>query len=122
MALEQTYNCDAKTQLFNGITQQPQTIDKYFKALPVMTSVSEQAKTMVHINQCNSLNKVDIAEKDIELIKEIPNAVQTKMINPVKVAKDDLINISNGNKSASVDIANAKQIGQDAFSAAQEMG
>ena len=50
MALEQTYNCDAKTQLFIGITQQPQTIDKYLKALPVMTSVSEQVKTMVHMN------------------------------------------------------------------------
>ena len=54
MALEQNCNCDAKTRLFNGITQTPQTIDKYLKALPVMTSVLEQVKTMVHMNQCNS--------------------------------------------------------------------
>ena len=44
------------------------------------------------------------------------------MINPFKEDKDDLIKISNGKKCASVDIANAKQIGQDALSAAQEMG
>ena len=122
MALEQTYNCDGKTQLFNGITQKPQTIDKYLKALPVMTSVLEQVKTMVHMNQCNSLNKLDNAKKDIELVKEITNVVQTTIINPFKEAKDDLINISNGKRCASTDIANAKQIGQDALSAAQEMG
>ena len=75
MALEQTYNCDAKTHLFNGITQHPQTIDKYLKALPVMTSVSEQVKTMVHMNQSNSLNKLENAEKDVELVKAITNVV-----------------------------------------------
>ena len=112
MALEQAYNCDAKTQLFSGITQQPQAIGKYLKALPVMTSVSEQVKTMV----------LDIAEKDMQLVKETANVVQTKVLNPFMEAKDDLINISNGKKCASIDIDNAKQVGQDALSAAQEMG
>ena len=63
MALEQTYNCDAKTQLFTGISQHPQTIEKYLKALPVMTSASEQLKTMVHMNPSNSLIKLETAEK-----------------------------------------------------------
>ena len=44
------------------------------------------------------------------------------MINPFREPKDDLINISNGKKCASTDIANAKQIGQEALSEAQEMG
>ena len=44
------------------------------------------------------------------------------MINPFKEAKYDLINISNGKRCASIDIANSKQIGQEALSAAQEMG
>ena len=61
-----------------------------------MTSVLEQVKTMVHVNQCNSLNTLDNAEKDIELVKEVANVVQTKMINPFKEAKVDLINISTG--------------------------
>ena len=42
MALEQSYNKDAKTHLFNGITHQENTMDKYIHALPLMTCVSKQ--------------------------------------------------------------------------------
>lgn len=35
MALEKTYNHDAKTKHFTGISQQPAAMEKYLKALPV---------------------------------------------------------------------------------------
>ena len=44
MALEQTYNCEGKTVLFYGTTQQQAAMDKYIKALPVLTAISEGAK------------------------------------------------------------------------------
>ena len=56
--LEQTYDYDAKTHLFNGITQHPQTIGKYRKTLLDMISVSEQVKIMVHMNQTDLSNKL----------------------------------------------------------------
>ena len=63
-----------------------------------------------------------LRKKDVELVRAIANVVQNKMINPFTEAKDDLVNISNGKMCASNDLANAKQIGQDALSAAQVMG
>ena len=53
MALEQTYNREAKTQLFKEITQQEAASDKYIQALPVLT-VSESTKGMVHLQDAVS--------------------------------------------------------------------
>ena len=51
MALEQTYNKDAKTQLLKGITQQQTIREKYPKALPALTAVSEQTEAVVHVSE-----------------------------------------------------------------------
>ncbi|RXM31631.1 hypothetical protein EOD39_6811 [Acipenser ruthenus] len=53
MALEKTYNHDAKTQLFHGVSLQPAAMEKYLQALPVLTAVSEQTKAMAHLGQYN---------------------------------------------------------------------
>ena len=50
MALEQTYNKEAKTQLFNGITQKQAAREKFLRALPALTAISEQTKAMVHVS------------------------------------------------------------------------
>ena len=42
MALEQTYNKDAKTKLLRGISQRPGTITKYLRVLPSLTAISEK--------------------------------------------------------------------------------
>ena len=76
MALEQTYNCDAKIQLFHGITQQPRNIDKYLKALAVLTSVSEQVKNMAHMNPVNTSTTLDTAAKERALVREIATVIQ----------------------------------------------
>ena len=50
MTLEKTYNRDAKTKSFTGISQQPAAMDKYVRVLPVMTAESEQTKAMAHLD------------------------------------------------------------------------
>ena len=44
MALKQTYN-----HLFKGLTQNTAAMDKYLKALPTLSAISEQVKNMAHI-------------------------------------------------------------------------
>ena len=51
MTLEKTYNRDAKTKSLTGINQHPAAMEKYWRALPVLTAESEQTKTttMTHL-------------------------------------------------------------------------
>ena len=44
--LEKTYNRDDKTKSFTGINQHPAAMEKYWRALPVLTAELEQTKTM----------------------------------------------------------------------------
>lgn len=122
MALEQTYNCEAKNHLFQGITQQPQTIDKYLKALPVMTTVSEQVKSMVHMNANTTDKSKETAQKETSMVKEIMTVIENKMINPFKPDIDGLVNIASGQKSNALDLPKAKQIGLAVLSKAQRDG
>ena len=48
--LEKTYNYDAKVKLFFGISQNSAVMEKYLRALPVLTEVSEQVKAMAHLD------------------------------------------------------------------------
>ena len=50
IALQQTYKRDAKTKSFTGISQQPAAMENYSRALPFLTSESEQTKAMTHLN------------------------------------------------------------------------
>ncbi len=42
MTLEKICNRDAKTKSFTGISQQPAYMEKYWRALPVLTAEAEQ--------------------------------------------------------------------------------
>ena len=46
MELEQFYNCDAKRELFHGISQKPETVEKYLMVTSKLTAISEQTKGM----------------------------------------------------------------------------
>jgi len=120
MALEQTYNCEAKNQLFHGITQQPHTVDKYLKALPLMTTVSQKVKGMVHMNGNTTEKSNEATETDSATVKQIMTVTETKMINPFKPDIDGLVNIATGKKSNTSDLPNAKQIGLLALSKAKQ--
>ena len=49
MGLEQSYNCDAKTDFFHGISKKPEIMKKYLRVIPKLTAISEQTKGMVHM-------------------------------------------------------------------------
>ncbi|KAI0215079.1 hypothetical protein LSAT2_032890, partial [Lamellibrachia satsuma] len=51
MAQEQKYNKEAKMQLFKRIAHKQAARQKYPRALPATTAVSEQTKAMVHIKK-----------------------------------------------------------------------
>ena len=51
MALEQTFNKDARTKLFSGITKNKPDVAKYLKALLVITAISEETLKMAHMTR-----------------------------------------------------------------------
>ena len=54
MTLEKTCNRDANTKSFTGIIQHPAAMEKYGRALPVLTAVTEQTKAMTHLDLDNT--------------------------------------------------------------------
>lgn len=78
MASEQTYICEAKNQLFHVVAQQRLKLDKYLKAFPIMVTVSEQVKSMVHTNDYITTSSQDIATIDADLFKEIVAVIDTE--------------------------------------------
>jgi hypothetical protein len=121
MALEKTYNRDAKTVLFQGITQNQATMDKYLKALPVLTAISEETQKMVNMSEdrSNSSN----AQADINAVKQIKSIVKNQMINPFSCEnRKDLLNISTGEKATSLDLVHAKEKGLSLLKEAEEQG
>lgn len=62
MALKKTYNRDARTKLFTGISQQP-AMDKYWQALPVLTAISEQTKAKAHLDMDDTKHHKDSKEQ-----------------------------------------------------------
>ena len=82
---EKTYNRDAKTKLFTGISQQPTAIEKYLKARPVLTAVSEQTKAMAHLDADDTKHHEDKdsqGAKEAECIRKITDVISNQMINP----------------------------------------
>jgi len=123
MALEKTYNRDGKTKLFTGICQNPAAMEKYLRALPFMTAVSEQTKAMAHLDQHDKKHHEDsesLAIKDAALVKTITSIIKEKMINPFSSDSTELLNISTGQKAASNDLVNARERGLAALATAQE--
>ena len=50
MTLENAHNRDTNTKLYTGISHQPATMVKYWRALTVLTAESEQTKAMPHLD------------------------------------------------------------------------
>ena len=50
MTSEKTYNRDAKTKLITGISHQPATMVKYWRAITVLIAESEQRKAMTRLD------------------------------------------------------------------------
>ena len=126
MALEQTYNSEGKTSLFKGISQAPASREKYVKAAPFMTKVSESIKAMAEMGQSNSAHHSDShsqAMKDVKLVEKVRNVITEKMINPFSCTNQtDLINVATGQKCSSTTLIEAKEMGNQALSRAERTG
>ena len=84
MALEKTYNRDAKTKLFTRISQQSTAMDKYLQALLMLTAVSEQTKVMAHLNPNepkHSLDSNSQSGKEDACTKQIIEVIKNQMID-----------------------------------------
>ena len=96
MALEQSYNKDAKTNLFHGISNKSSTMSKYVYALPSLTAISEQILDMVSMNDnAGSSAVTSNAKVDMEIHRKVYGIIKEKMIDPFQYQEGDLINISN---------------------------
>jgi len=125
MALEKTYNRDAKTVLFHGITQKQATMDKYLKALPMLTAISEETKKMVHMSDAKDRNESPLcsAKNDIDAIRRLKNVIENDMMHPFMCKNSkELLNISTGEKATSLELIHAKTKGQALLKEAEDQG
>ena len=101
MALEQS--CFVMlTALFHGITQKPETMEKYLRVIPKLIAISEQTKRMVHMEDTHRHHEDSkgVASKKNEVNDRIKVVNKEKMINPFKTqSTTDLLNISTGEKA-----------------------
>lgn len=125
LALEQTYNKDAKNHLFRGITMQENTVQKYLNSLPLMSIISDQIENMATEDQVRAevprKSQEHVSDFDKNYIKqqEIKSIIKSR-INPFCYRSNDLVNIFSGYKSPSSDVFKAEEIGLNALRLASE--
>ena len=114
MALEQTFNKDAKTKLFSGITKNKAAVAKYLKALPVITAISEETLKMAHMTGSVD-SEESTALKKWDTLHKLRSVLEEKMINPFQESTT-LINIATGQLATSDEVLQAKERGLRALS------
>jgi len=121
MALEQTYNKDAKTKLFSGVSQTQAMISKYLKALPELTSISQQTLEMVHMMKDDVLPRNGSSVKEDNCVSNIIKVISEKFIHPfTSCVSESLTNIATGEVASSTELALAKEKGLAALKLAEE--
>ncbi|KAJ8405392.1 hypothetical protein AAFF_G00318650 [Aldrovandia affinis] len=63
---------------FTGISQQPAAMEKYLRALPVLTAVSEQTKAMAHLDMDDTKHHEDSnsqGTKEAESVRKITDVI-----------------------------------------------
>ena len=114
IGLEQSYNCDAKTGLFLGISQNSETMGKYLRIIPKLTAISEKTKGMVHMEhiQKHHEDSPGVSKKENEAVDRIKSVIREKMINQFRTRNaTDLLNISTGEKTSSLELITAREKG-----------
>ena len=124
MVLEQTYNKEGKTSLLKGISLNPKAREKYIKTAPFLTTISEGVKDMAQLRQTTSHHHGESTKQVLEdqaLVEKIRKIVNENMVNPFTSTNlNDLINISSGQKALSLEVINARQLGEEAMSKAEK--
>ena len=121
MGLEQSYNKDAKTKLFSGITQNKAALSKYLKALPSITSISEQTQKMVNMKIDETYSHESSAKKDRDSIHKLLCVAQERMINTFKNPTENLVNISTALVASSNELLQAKKKGLEALAKTEDL-
>ena len=109
MALEEMYNPDAKTKLFSGILQNQSTANKYLKALPALTSISQQTLEIAHMISDKAITGMISPAKDRNVDPRIVSALEKKIHPFQSDVGDDLVNICTGQVAPSTDLVAAKE-------------
>ena len=125
LAIEQTYNRDGKISILKGILQSLAAREKYIKTAPLLTAVSEQVRSIVHMNTGISAHHGDSdASRTFTEAKvnDIIYVVTRKMINPFVHQSNELVNVSSGEVAPSKDIIRTKEIGIAAIEEAKQGG
>ena len=120
MALEETYNRDAKTKLFSGILQKQSTTSKYLKALPALTSISRQMLQMAHMISDKTITGKISPAKERSVVSRIVSVLEKKIHPSQCDVGDDLVNICTGQVAPSTDLVAAKEKGLGALKFAEE--
>ena len=107
--LEQTFNKDAKTKLFSGITKNKAAVTKYLKALPVVTAISEGTLKMAHMTESVDSEDSTALEK-WDTLHKLLSVLEEKMINPFQESTR-LINIATGQLATSDEVLQANERG-----------
>lgn len=118
MALEQTYNRDAKESHsgLTGITLDAKARTKWLYTKPVSSEASTQFKQMMKIAPINKSSRHHEEGKP-DAVTEIIRSITQNMINPFQVKSAELFNIATGQTATAVirhDLTHVEQIGNDA--------
>ena len=126
LSLEQSYNRDGKTALLKGNTQNNDAREKYIKSVPFLTKVSQSVTSMANIGLHKSVHHGESKQqvsRDGILVDRARAVITNTMINPFTMSNtDDLINISTGEKSTSIEVLQARPNGLKAMYNAAESG
>lgn len=125
MALECSQNCDAKGKTgqagLTGVTLKPETQEKWFATLPFAAAVSSSLKTMVHMDQSESVHHEDNRATNVrekEQRQSIIETINSEMVNPFTSECKSMLNIENGlqaNDLVSHDLCEIAEKGQKAL-------
>ena len=127
LALEQTYNREGKMTLLKGLAANPSTQQKYIKAAPLMTKVSQSIKQMANVGTRDQTSHHGSSSRqvkaDIEIVENMKKLINGSFVNPYTTAnRNNLVNICSGVELTSHDLLKAKTAGVDALKAVVEGG
>ena len=103
-----------KIALLKGISQSTAAPEKYIKTALLMTAVSEQVRSIVHMNTGISANHGDSDASMIfteAKVIDIIYVVTRTMISPFGHQSNELVNVTNGEVAPRKDIIRTKEIG-----------
>ena len=89
-------------------------MEKYLRALPVLTPESEQKRAMTHMYLDDTKHHEDTkrqATKEVESLQKITDVINNQMIHPLNCEEQELVKVSTDHKAEYADMAMAREEG-----------